>query len=55
MIAEQVNVIYENFWRTDEVLGGDQVFSFNFQKVKKEDLGNYRPVSFISIQHKVLE
>jgi len=56
-IVEPLSVIFERSWRTGEVPEDWRKASVtpNFKKGKKEDPGNYRPVSLISIPCKVME
>ncbi|CAM4587958.1 unnamed protein product [Lepidochelys kempii] len=57
VIAEQLAIIFENSWRTGEV--PDDWKKANvvpiFKKGKKEDPGNYRPVSLTSVPGKIME
>ncbi|CAM5073386.1 unnamed protein product [Natator depressus] len=57
VIAEPLAIIFENSWRLGEV--PDYWKKANvvpiFKKGKKEDLGNYRPVSLISVPGKIME
>jgi len=56
-IAEPLSIIFERSWRTGEVPEDWRKASVTpiFTKGKKEDPGNYRPVSLISIPGKVME
>ncbi|PKU40121.1 rna-directed dna polymerase from mobile element jockey- hypothetical protein [Limosa lapponica baueri] len=51
------SVIFERFWRTDEVPKDWRKVHVTpvFKKGKNKDLGNYRPVSFTSIPGKTME
>ncbi|CAM4675599.1 unnamed protein product [Lepidochelys kempii] len=57
VIAEPLAIIFENSWRMGEV--PDDWKKANvvpiFKKGKKEDPGNYRPVSLISVPGKIME
>ncbi|CAM5151080.1 unnamed protein product [Eretmochelys imbricata] len=57
VIAEPLAIIFENPWRTGEV--PDDWKKANvvpiFKKGKKEDPGNYRPVSLTSVPGKIME
>ncbi|CAM5123390.1 unnamed protein product [Eretmochelys imbricata] len=57
VIAEPLAIIFENLWRTGEV--PDDWKKANvvpiFKKGKKEDPGNYRPVSLTSVPGKIME
>ena len=57
VIAEPLSIIFERFWRTGEVPEDWWKASVNpiFKKGKKEDPGNYGPVSLTSIPGKVME
>ncbi|CAM4652477.1 unnamed protein product, partial [Caretta caretta] len=57
VIAEPLAIIFENSWRTGEI--PDDWKKANvvpiFKKGKKEDPGNYRPVSLTSVPGKIME
>uniref|UniRef100_A0A8B9DSV2 Reverse transcriptase domain-containing protein n=1 Tax=Anser cygnoides TaxID=8845 RepID=A0A8B9DSV2_ANSCY len=57
VIAELLYIIFERSWRTGEVPEDWRIASVTpvFKKGKKEDPGNYRPVSLTSVPGKVLE
>jgi len=57
VIAEPLSIIFERSWRTREVPEDWRKASVTpvFKKGKKEDPGNYRPVSLTSIPGKMVE
>jgi len=57
VIAEPLSIIFERSWRTAEVPEDWRKASVTpiFKKGKKEDPGNYRPVSLTSNPGKVME
>ncbi|GAB0183643.1 mitochondrial enolase superfamily member 1 [Grus japonensis] len=57
IIAMPLSIIFERSWRTREVPEDWRKANVTlvFKKGKKEDPGNYRPVSFTSIPGKVME
>jgi len=57
VIAEPLSIVFERSWRTGEVPEDWRKASVTsvFKKGKKEDPGNYRPVSLICILGKVIE
>jgi len=57
VIAEPLSIVSERSWRTGEVPEDWRKTNVTpiFKKGKKEDTGNYRPVSLTSIPGKVLE
>jgi len=57
VIAEPLSIIFERSWRTREVPEDWRKANVTpvFKKGKKEDPGNYRPVSLTSIPRKVVE
>jgi len=57
VIAEPLSIIFERSWRTGEVPEDWRKASVTpvFKKGKKEDPGNYRPVSLTSSPGKVME
>ncbi|GAB0179391.1 mitochondrial enolase superfamily member 1 [Grus japonensis] len=57
VIAKPHSIIFERSWRTEEVPEDWRKVNVTlvFKKSKKEDPGNYRPVSFTSIPGKVME
>jgi len=57
IVAEPLSIIFERSWRTGEVPEDCRkaIVTPIFQKGKKEEPGNYRPVSLTSIPGKVME
>uniref|UniRef100_A0A8B9CF24 Reverse transcriptase domain-containing protein n=1 Tax=Anser brachyrhynchus TaxID=132585 RepID=A0A8B9CF24_9AVES len=57
VIAEPLSIIFERSWRQGEVPEDWRIANVTpvFKKGKKEDPGNYRPVSLTSVPGKVLE
>ena len=57
VIAEPLSIIFERSWRTGEVPEDWRKANVTpvFKKGKKEDPGNYRPISLTSIPGKVME
>ena len=57
VIAELLSIIFERSRQTGEVSEGWRIANVTavFKKGKKEDLGNYRPVSLTSVPGKVME
>ena len=54
-LAKPFSIIYEQFWQTGEVPDGWRLANATpvYKKGWNEDLGNYRPVSLISVPGKI--
>ncbi|PKU44210.1 rna-directed dna polymerase from mobile element jockey- hypothetical protein [Limosa lapponica baueri] len=57
VIAEPLSIIYERSWRTGEVPEDCRKANITpvYKKGKKEDPGNYRPISLTSVPGKIME
>jgi len=56
-LPKPLSILFEKSWQTSEAPTDQkrENITSNFKKEKKEELRNYRPVSFTSVSDKIIE